>query len=282
MHSLAIAVVVCSCVGIAAQNYTFSAPASSAKESPYHELEDCVDLNSGHAITTTDINQYPRCIKVSLGAGTTNVIPRWPNLLGKTIKVTLDISKVGCRNVLAFQMVDSKGGPYCDGSGKFGPTCAEIDFLEANEHVWGSTIHDAEGGYPGGYAKGYGGNRQGLWNYGPGGVNVDTSYPIDLNIAFPTDSNGNLQYIFFGMYQKGDTHPKATFTLGEGHNLQELTDGIRRGMLPGFSYWHEPAGGLDWFDKNNCNYDYPGAPAYFSNWQVVDNVEGLPELLVQI
>jgi len=239
---------------------------------------NCVDLNSGYAFKDNDINSWP-CVKVSRGAGTLNHIPRLGNILGKTWKVTVDISKVGCRNVLAFQMVDSlhNGGNYCDGQSP--DPCVEIDFMEANEHVWGSTIHagDVPGGWKGGSAKGYGGNRQGLWNYGVDQANVNTRYPIDVNFGFPTDGNGNLKYILVAMFQFGNTSPKAVFTL-DGINLQETSDAIRRGMLPGFSYWNTDVNGVDWYDKNQCNYWYPGAPAYFSNWQLVDSAMTLETL----
>merc|ERR1719193_1359734 len=116
-----------------------------AKESrsltePGLDRADCVDLNSGFAINSSDPNAWP-CVKVSYGAGTWTNIPKFPNLLGKTLKVTLDLSAVGCRFVLAFQMVDSDhaGGKYCDGQS--GDPCVEVDFMEANEHVWGTTIH---------------------------------------------------------------------------------------------------------------------------------------------
>lgn len=241
----------------------------------------CVDLNSGYALTTNDINQWP-CVIISRNAGTLNHIPRWPNLLGKTIKVTVDLSAVGCRWNVAFQMVDSlaNGGNYCDGqSGKHGgKPCVEVDFMEANEHVWGTTIHagSEQGGWQNGYAKGYGGNRQGMWNYGVNGGNVNTKHPIDLNIGFPVDSNGNLKSIFIGLYQDGDTHPKATMTL-DGGGMAEVGNAIRRGMLPGFSLWH--VGEVDWWDKPNCNYDYPSNPATLSKWQLVDNTDEIHVLV---
>lgn len=233
----------------------------------------CVDLNSGYAITTSDVNKWP-CVKVSRGAGTLNHIPRFPNLLGKLLKVTVDLSAVGCRWNLAFQMVDSlaNGGNYCDGQSA--NPCVEVDFMEANEHVWGTTLHagSVQGGWKGGYAKGFGGDRQGMWNYGRNSGNVNTKHPIDLNIGFPTDSAGNLKYLFIGLYQDGDTHPKATMTLNGG-GMAEVSKAIRRGMLPGFSLWH--VGATNWFDGPNCNYDYPSNPAFFSNWQLVDDLGSL-------
>lgn len=107
-----------------------------------------------------------------------------------------------------------------------------------------------------------------FWNYGVNGGNVNTKHPIDLNIGFPVDSNGNLKSIFIGLYQDGDTHPKATMTLNGG-GMAEVGNAIRRGMLPGFSLWH--VGETNWWDKPNCNYDYPSGSASFSNWQLVDN-----------
>jgi hypothetical protein len=232
----------------------------------------CVDLDSGHAFHDNDVNNWP-CVKVSDGAGTWNNIPTLPNVLGMTLKVTVDLSAVGCRNVLAFQMVDSShaGGEYCDGQSA--DPCVEIDFMEANEHVWGTNIHAGAmpGGWKNGLAKGYGGDRGGLFNYGVDQINVNTKYPIDLNIGFPTDENGNLKYLEVAMYQFGDPSPKAWFSLGDGQpeGLQQTTEAIKRGMLPGFSYWNTGEAGVSWYDGPNCNYYYPGQPAYFSNWQLV-------------
>lgn len=236
----------------------------------------CVGLDSGFAFHNNDVNNWP-CVKVERGASTWTNIPRLPNMLDKTLKVTVDLSDVGCRNVLAFQMVDSahNGGNYCDG--QYDDPCVEIDFLEANEHVWGTNIH--AGGMPGGWkngiAKGYGGDRSGMWNYGVDGGNVNTKYPIDVNYNFPTDSDGNLMYIRVTMYQFGNTQPKAEFRLGEGQTegLKQTTWALRAGMAPGFSYWDTEgmgSGGVSWYDKDQCNYFYPGAPAYFSQWQLLD------------
>jgi len=232
---------------------------------------ECVDMDSGHAITSSDPNAWP-CVKVSYGAGTWTNIPKFPNLLGKVLKVTLDLSAVGCRFNLAFQMVDSDhaGGKYCDGQS--GDPCVEVDFLEANEHVWGTTIHAGavQGGWKGGTAGGFGGDRHGMDGYGVHAGGVDTSVPIDVNWAFPTDRDGNLKHIFVAFYQHGSYTPRATFTVGAGQDLHQVADALRRGMTPGFSYWSTGAGGVSWFDQPNCNYYYPGQPAYFSNWQLLD------------
>eukprot|EP00449_Zooxanthella_nutricula_P045853 CAMPEP_0198609932 /NCGR_PEP_ID=MMETSP1462-20131121/156645_1 /TAXON_ID=1333877 /ORGANISM="Brandtodinium nutriculum, Strain RCC3387" /LENGTH=277 /DNA_ID=CAMNT_0044341739 /DNA_START=31 /DNA_END=864 /DNA_ORIENTATION=- len=234
------------------------------------DYADCVDLDSGHAINSSDPNAWP-CVRVSYGAGTWTNIPKFPNLLGKTLKVTLDLSAVGCRFVLAFQMVDSDhaGGQYCDGQS--GDPCVEVDFMEANQYVWGTTIHAGavQGGWKGGIAGGYGGDRRGMDGYGVHAANVDTAVPIDVNWGFPTDGDGNLKYIFVGVYQHGSYTPKATFTVGAGQDLRDVTDALRRGMTPGFSYWSTGAGGVPWFDQPNCNYRDQDQPAYFSNWQLL-------------
>jgi hypothetical protein len=201
-------------------------------------------------------------------------------MLGKTLKVTVDLSAVGCRWNLAFQAVDGKanGGNYCDGncqpSGRCPFNCVELDFMEANQHVWGTNIHagNGAGGWNNGYAKGYGGDRSGMWNYGPYGGNVNTKIPIDLNVGFPKDGNGDLASLFIGMYQGGDPHPKATMSLNDGGGMHQVSDAIRAGLLPGFSLWH--VGSTNWYDGPNCNYDYPSGDAYFYNWQLVDGVEG--------
>jgi len=230
----------------------------------------CVDLDQGHAFKSNDVNTWP-CVKVSDGAGTWTNIPKLPNILGKMLKVTVDLSDVGCRNNLAFQAVDAdrNGGQYCDGQS--GDPCVELDFMEANEHVWGSTIHAGSipGGWKGGDAKGFGGDRSGMWNYGVNGGNVDTKKPIDLNVGFPVDGSGNLQYMSISMYQDGQQ--KAWFSVGEEspNGLREVADAVRRGLYIGFSYWSTGADGVDWFDKPNCNYYYPGAPAYFWDWKLV-------------
>eukprot|EP00929_Paragymnodinium_shiwhaense_P113491 TRINITY_DN81787_c0_g1_i1.p1 TRINITY_DN81787_c0_g1~~TRINITY_DN81787_c0_g1_i1.p1 ORF type:complete len:278 (+),score=56.13 TRINITY_DN81787_c0_g1_i1:102-935(+) len=245
------------------------------------DYSNCVDLDQGHAIHSGDPNQWP-CVKVSNGAGTWTNIPKFPNLLGKTLKVTVDLSAVGCRMNLAFQMVDSghAGGRYCDGQS--GSPCVEVDFMEANEHVWGSTIHAGavHGGWKGGTAEGYGGDRSGMWNYGPNAANVNTKVPIDVNWGFPTDGNGNLKGIWVSFYQYGSTTPKASFMVGGGQDLHEVTDALRRGMTPGISYWDTGAGGQPWFDQPNCNYHYPGQPAYFSKWMLVDGALDMETVLV--
>merc|ERR1719450_615988 len=96
-------------------------------------------------------------------------------LLGRTLSFTVDLSKVGCGCNLALYLVsepalDRSGSPeaagdgapdfcesspyYCDANKVCGTYCPEVDIMEANNHVFGSTPHicdapDAAGHYSG-------------------------------------------------------------------------------------------------------------------------------------
>merc|ERR1719291_879581 len=130
-----------------------------------------------------DVNNWP-AVTMKYGAGTDTNMPRLPNMLNMALQFTLDLSTATCHNVVAFQAVDVSQnfneslnhGCYCDGNGLearpddphspgncIGPMnidkspCVEIDFLEANTHVWATTLHDKDvpGGWKGGSAAGY-------------------------------------------------------------------------------------------------------------------------------
>lgn len=233
------------------------------------------------------------------GAGTDANMPALPNMLDKSLHFTLDLSAAGCHNVVAFQAVDAKvnNGCYCDGNSLHardddpyspgnckGPLnqqhqpCVELDFLEANVHVWATTIHAGKvpGGWKGGDGAGRGGNRQGLSSsqYGPESGAINTKSPFDVKVSFPTGGSGTLNGIQITMSQNGH---QVNFIAGQGADLSEATAALKRGVTPGFSYWSNNAGGMDWFDGKDCSdWHGTGGVVTFTKWAISDDTSLKP------
>lgn len=246
-----------------------------------------VELNWGKAFPSSDVSSWP-AVHVPYGCGTDANMPSI-DVLGKTLHFTVDLSSAGCRNVLAFQAVDAKrnNGCYCDGNSLSarsddpyypgnctGPLnqqhqpCVELDFMEANKYVWATTIHagNVPGGWQSGDAGGRGATRSGIaaWQYGPGSSVIDTDHAFDVSIGFPEG-----QGLKVSLKQNGNG---VSFNVGAGADMSQVTEALKRGVTPGFSYWNSPDG-MSWYDLNDCHkFAGNGGVATYSQWSVSDGV----------
>jgi len=253
-----------------------------------------------------NLSRWP-AVEVADGAGTDANIPALPGLLDKTLGFTVDLSGVGCRSVLAFQMVDASinGGCYCDGNSLqargddphspgncIGPfnnaadrqPCVEIDMMEANQYVWHSTIHagelgDGTDGWKHGVGEGKGGAEEGSLkssDYLPGGTVIDTALPIAVRVAFPSTGGGELKGMRVSLSQGDRLGATAEFWVAKGMNLTAVRQALQRGMTPGFSYWSTGAGGAYWYDGPNCHVEAAArvnGPATFWDWHIADGTD---------
>jgi hypothetical protein len=220
-------------------------------------------------------------------------------LLGKRLRYTVDLSKIGCGCNAALYLTAQRynsnvslcGDYYCDAMRVCGIACNEIDIQEANTRAWASTVHLPDDGS--GVSVGYGGGDSNFtgrrdWDanqYGPGGTCIDTiAAPVDVTVGFPMARNGT----FMGM----------VITLGQASHSCELSakidrypvDGqdamyrfaevLKEGMTPVISYWSSKE--MLWLDgrgsdgQGPCAEDWPGSCAEsvaFSDF----SIEALPE-----
>mmetsp|Transcript_34252 Transcript_34252/g.97904 ORF Transcript_34252/g.97904 Transcript_34252/m.97904 type:complete len:742 (-) Transcript_34252:404-2629(-) len=187
-------------------------------------------------------------------------------LLGRTLKYTTDLSKVGCgcnaqlhllpmkRNLKASRCGDYFCGPAQAVDGLCGVSCNSIRVQDANALAWSSGLHlddDAQGLH-----QGYGGGLRlvGLrsWKsgkYGPNATCVDTDWPFEVAMSFPVDAMGELKAVEVTLSQSGGCELKVKFDhYGfQGRNgMRELSQMLDNGVTPTFSYWSSKD--LRWLD----------------------------------
>ncbi|CAK0846147.1 unnamed protein product [Prorocentrum cordatum] len=181
-----------------------------------------------------------------------------PNLLGKAIKYTVDLSGAGCGCNAAFYLTSMRQNTkvstcsdyYCDANNVCGESCAEIDIMEANQFAWHSTLHTAQdhSGIGGGYGGGdsWDGPRDwGSAEFGKGSRCVDTTKPFEVSAAFPVDEQGTLAAMEVTLSQAGKSCPLIV-RLGSYEGMAELSEALREGMTPIVSYWS--ANDMLWMD----------------------------------
>lgn len=258
-------------------------------------------LDWGKVFKTPDVNAWP-AVAVPYGSGTDTNMPQFPSLLDKTLHWTVDLSKVGCRNVLAFQAVDAavNSGCYCDGNSLqargddpyfpgscLGPLndmhqpCVELDFMEANRYVWATTIHagGVPGGWKEGHAAGHGAHRIGMSSlqYGPGSSVINTDHPFQVTMHFPTNGS-QLRGINVTLTQI----QQVQFWVGQGDDFSEIYAALQRGISPGFSYWSS-ADAMDWYDAGDCQDDQAeGLPASYYAWGLTQGTNPLLSKLAPV
>lgn len=220
-------------------------------------------------------------------------------LNGKAMRLTVDLSKIGCGCNAAFfltGMQQNTENPqckdyYCDASPMCGVACNEIDIMEANNVAFQSSFHDSSD-HSGKYA-GYGGGGPD-WNgprdftserYGPDNECIDTNHPFQVMAAFPVNDLGELRGMDVTLSQSkgGNLEIKCTITYGiksySGNSsipamdgMKLLGGGLRRGMTPVVSYWS--AKDMSWLDgkgrdgKGPCDLQQaaPPCPSTVDMW----------------
>jgi len=166
------------------------------------------------------------------------------NLLGMTLKYTVDVSTASCGCNAAFYLTSMRQNDrpgkcldhYCDVSSLCGVRCAEIDIMQANKHAWHSTLHTSRDSS--GMGGGYGGTLHDFTEeqFGPGGVCVDTTEPFDVAVSFPLDEDGRLRSVEVQLSQEGHYCP-LELPLGPYAGMEELSKALAAGMTPVVSYW---------------------------------------------
>lgn len=134
-------------------------------------------------------------------------------LLGKTIRMTVDVSQAECGCVTGVYLTQHGNGD-CDASGSFG-RCGEIDLMELNKHAIHTTLHNAWD-HPGQFS-GFGGVQQPDMmygqgprdmtgeQYGPGGNIIDTNRPFHAAISFPKGDGNSLVDMVAMLHQDGNS-----------------------------------------------------------------------------
>jgi hypothetical protein len=207
------------------------------------------------------------------------------NLLGKTMRYSIDVSGLDCGCNAAFYLTSMGHNPnksdcgdhYCDANNVCGESCAEIDLQEANQYAWHSTLHTWMD--HGGLAKGTGGGGK-HWNgprdwtdeqYGPGAKCINTDKPFEVAVSFPLDSKWILAGMIITLSQIGSPCPLSINVDGYKGN-KELTRALDEGMTPIVSYWN--ANDMLWLDgaggdkRGPCKKDEPSKCA--ASWQIHD------------
>ncbi|CAK0836139.1 unnamed protein product, partial [Prorocentrum cordatum] len=173
-----------------------------------------------------------------------------PNLLGKTLRFTVDLRGAGCgcdAMVYLTAMGRGKGASkcpdhYCDANVACGEACAEVDIMEANQRAWHSTLHSsrdksgASAGFGGGGA-GWSGPRD--WTaeqYGPRGTCIDTTRPFGVAASFPVGDGGLLAAMHVALSQDGQSCPLSISIAGY-KDSRDIMEALSAGMTPVVSYW---------------------------------------------
>jgi len=212
------------------------------------------------------------------------------NLIGKTVRYTIDISGAGCGCNAAFYLVSMRQNDnrsdcldyYCDANSVCGVACDEIDIQEANLFSWHSTLHRFDD--KGGFGRGYGGGGQD-WNgprdwtqadYGPGGRCIDTSHPFQVMASFPVDEHGELASLDVKLHQEGGSC-SLQLAIDSYTGLPRLSRALQAGMTPVVSYWSSDD--MGWMDgrgpdeKGPCMVDCPkncSEAVQFSDFRIED------------
>ena len=197
------------------------------------------------------------------------------DLFGKRLKVTMDLSEVGCNCNGAIYTVsmpaynsDQKPEPgkgddfYCDANQVGGTFCPEMDVSEANKYAMASTPHtctyDAPHYYPTCDKGGCGDNvLQSHGNdFGPGKT-IDTNKPFTLSVSFINSGNPpELSVVNNYFWQDGKN---IQFNSCNSNYLQWMGKSLP-GMVMTMSLWGTGPGGMSWLDgrsgcQGGCNLD---------------------------
>jgi len=217
-------------------------------------------------------------------------------LLGGHVRYTTDLSNVGCGcnaqlHLLPMRQSTDKGKCgdfFCHhGWSHCGPTCAEIGLQDSNQYAWSSQLHvrdDTEG-----VSAGYGGGSTFIgrrsWDdteYGPGARCIDTTWPFDVEISFPVDSEGVLKAMEVTLSQGGPctvTGRIDEYAFAGRDGLSELSKVLEAGVTPVVSYWSSAK--MKWMDgmgtdaKGPCAKDAPEAcpeSVRFYNFAVAQHI----------
>jgi hypothetical protein len=200
--------------------------------------------------TVSLLQQYePRVYLMNAGGST---YYRFPNLIGKTITFTVDVSSTTCSCNAAFYLVQFPSGSsnsfYCDAQGSGSSLCNEIDLFEANTHAFQATIHNCLS--PGNPCQwGCAWNVKSANGYGPNAGTINTNQPFQVAMSF-IGSGSTLQTIGVRLTQNGKSmenfYTDSSCTLSSKY-ISGLSSAVSSGeFVLAMSYWS--SSGMSWLD----------------------------------
>ncbi|KAL1520625.1 hypothetical protein AB1Y20_022199 [Prymnesium parvum] len=190
-------------------------------------------------------------------------------LLGKTLRVTIDVSRVGCGCNAALYLVsmpaaDDEGSGYCDIQSAPARRCLEVDLFEGNVKAAGVALHTQAGEAADGTCNQWGcavrlGAADGGCKYGRGAPNVDSARPFELEGQFDLEGRIEVWMVQDGVRRRvwsaedsGNPAPAAVPDEARQSVEQALADGV---VLVA-SLWAAKGDGMAWLD-GGCNEAYP-------------------------
>jgi Glycosyl hydrolase family 7 len=194
------------------------------------------------------------------------------NLLGRTVSWTVDLSHVPCGLNATFYAVSltQKDG-YHDACATFFTT-TEVDFMEANQYAWHTTLH--RGSHDCGSAPpiGIGGtisdpryllhDLNGTENnshslYGPGDTyTIDTRFPFQASLALGLDDKDHLEKVVLCLSQ--GTHAIGQQWDATNEEYKGWLEALGNELVVGGSVkgnvlvWSVWTGGLNWLESPPC------------------------------
>jgi len=193
------------------------------------------------------------------------------NFLGRVLRFTVDISNAHCGCVAAFYLVNMRQNTdpglcgkdfYCDSNKVCGPSCAEIDLMEANRRMYKVTLHnstDSDGSHAAFHGK-----------YGPGNKCINTEKAFNVRATFSNDGSSVTVNL-----EQGGCNTEATV------DYPSMSVPLWAGMTPVISYWYnDKPGSMEWFDGDVCETYNPkhdcGEHVRLSNFTLSGTDESLP------
>ena len=188
------------------------------------------------------------------------------NLLGKSLRFTVDVAQVGCACNAALYLVamgstgSSDGSGYCDIQGVGGRTCTEIDLLEGNVKAVQSTLHTQLGQECDGTCNQYGcavnWGKANQSQYGIGSV-IDSTRPYIVDAAFDTNGAMKIQLQQDGRWLDFWTTSTASNcrTGVPDDAIRTVKEEMQKGMVLTVALW-EAQDDLAWLN-GNCGGSYP-------------------------
>ena len=194
------------------------------------------------------------------------------SLLGKTLSWTVDLSNVPCGLNATFYSVHlSQGMGYRDACATF-PSTTELDFMEANQHAWHTTLHRSSGDCGGAPPVGIGGtisdSRYLFYDvsgtqsnssllYGPGSTyTINTLLPFQATMNFVQDGQGVLTNVVIKLSQGANTIGQQFHAENEEYKGWLAALGKEVGVVDGNQgnvlVWSLWTGGLNWLESPPC------------------------------
>jgi len=194
------------------------------------------------------------------------------SLLGKTLSWNVDLSNVPCGLNATFYSVHlAQGMGYRDACATF-PTTTELDFMEANQHAWHTTLHRSSGDCGSAPPVGIGGTisdpRYLFYDvsgqqtntsllYGPGSTyTINTLVPFQATMNFIQDDHHILQSVVITLHQAGNTIGQRWDADNEEYKGWLAALGKEMGVVDesqgNVLVWSLWTGGLNWLESPPC------------------------------